>query len=159
MFSNSKYPNCGRCLGCLVRRISFIVAGIEKGMDDGYAWDVFIKGEGESVNGRGKKWKVGKESFSDLFQILNFADSVLRDSIPSTSATKIDDYDLKELFYRFSLDVMAAAYLMYEDHKIGRNHLVEEIYNNLKSNNLINVEMLKRRIREVREGRFTPTFK
>lgn len=159
MFSNSKYPNCGRCLGCLVRRISFIVAGIKKGIDDGYAWDVFIKGEGENVKGRGEEWRVGKESFSDLFQILNFADSVLRDSIPSTSATKIDDYDLKELFYRFSLDVMAAAYLMYEDHKIGRNHLVEEIYNNLKADKLIDVEMLKRRICEVRERKFTPTFK
>lgn len=158
-YSNSEFPNCGRCLGCLVRRISFIVAGIEEGIDDPYALDVFVQGEGENVRGRGKRWIVGKKSSSDLFQILNFADSVLRDSISSTSATKIDDYNLRELFLRFSLDVMASAYLLYDNRKIGRNHIVKEIYYNLKTEKLIDIAMLERRISEVRNGKFTPTFK
>jgi 7-cyano-7-deazaguanine synthase in queuosine biosynthesis len=63
-YSNSEYPNCGRCLGCLVRRISFIVAGIEDGINDRYAWDVFVQGEGEIVRGRGRYKDQGGKSHS-----------------------------------------------------------------------------------------------
>ncbi|MHB1439808.1 MAG: 7-cyano-7-deazaguanine synthase [Cuniculiplasma sp.] len=157
-YSNTKYPNCGRCLGCLVRRISMIVAGIENGIDDKYAWDVFVKEEGEPVLGREEGWKIRSKSFSDLFQILNFADSVLRDSISSVSATKIDDYKLKDLFRRFALDVTAAAYLLYDKQKVGRNRLVNQIYFALKEDGFINEKILEERIDDVRNMRFKPIF-
>jgi hypothetical protein len=54
---------------------------------------------------------------------------------------------------------MASAYLLYDNRKIGRNHIVKEIYYNLKTEKLIDIAMLERRISEVRNGKFTPTFK
>ncbi|RLG01970.1 MAG: hypothetical protein DRN49_00115, partial [Thaumarchaeota archaeon] len=35
-FANSSIPHCGKCFGCLVRRIPALVAGVP---DTQYAWD------------------------------------------------------------------------------------------------------------------------
>ena len=157
-YSNNDYPNCGRCLGCLIRRISFIVAGIEDGKDDKYAWDVFLKGEGEDVVGRGDGWKIKPKSFSDLYQIFNFADSILRNIENNVSSPKIDDFKLNNLFTRFSLDVVSAAYLMYDKKKLGRNPIVENFYQSLKRDGIINAEMLEERILSVRNREYKPDF-
>jgi hypothetical protein len=54
---------------------------------------------------------------------------------------------------------MASAYLLYDNRNIGRNYLVREVYYNLKAEKLIDSVMLERRIREVRDRKFPPTFK
>lgn len=157
-YSNNDYPNCGRCLGCLIRRISFIVAGIENGKDDKYAWDIFLKGEGSKVMGRGDGWKIKTKSFSDLYQILNFANSILRKIENSVSSPKIKDFALNNLFTRFSLDVVSAAYLMYDKRKLGTNRLVEDFYLSLKRDGIINAEILEERILSVRNREYKPAF-
>ena len=157
-YSNSDYPNCGKCLGCIIRRISLIVAGIEDGKVDGYAWDVFLKDENEPVMGRGEGWKIKLKSFADLYQIFNFCDTFLRNSSSDVSLPKIEDYELNNLFTRFSLDVMSAAYLMYDKEKVGNNPIVNSFYNSLKSDGIINTEMLEKRISAVRNKEFHPVF-
>ena len=108
--------------------------------------------------GRGDGWKIKPKSFSDLYQILNFADSILRKTESNVSSPKIDDFKLINLFTRFSLDVTSAAYLMYDKKKLGKNRIVESFYQSLKRDGIINTEMLERRILSVRNREYKPTF-
>ncbi len=157
-YSNSDHQNCGCCLGCIIRRISLIVSGIENENDDNYAYDVFLKGEGEPVLGRKKGLKIKSKNFSELYQILNFADSIIRKSVSSISKIKIDEYNLNDLFFRFSLDVFSAAYLMYDKQSIGKNPLVKEKYFALLKDSLIDVTLLEKRISEVRSNKYKPIY-
>ena len=53
---------------------------------------------------------------------------------------------------------MSAAYLMYDKEKVGNNPIVNSFYNSLKSDGIINTEMLEKRISAVRNKEFHPVF-
>lgn len=69
-YADASYSHCGKCYGCLVRRISCIVAGVQ---DSNYGRDVFMKGLGESIVGGWQGKSITDSTMQDLRALLLFA--------------------------------------------------------------------------------------
>lgn len=152
----AKHPNfthCGFCYGCILRRISNIVAGIE---DANYASFVLTEEPGHPYLAK-RGSTVSKESYDNLVNMLSFAYKILegKDNLLFYTKERIKRYNKKDLFRRFALDIFAAIYLL----KRGKvNSLLDRTYEEALSHGLITEEMLKKRIQDVREKRYRPDF-
>lgn len=154
-FAYSTYSHCGKCYGCLVRRMSCLVAGVQ---DAKYAKDVLVKGVGDPVKGRREK-KIQVSNLSDLQVILRFARDVLEDKVEDAAQFKIDSFSKQDLYHRFALDVMSSLYLLYDGKGKGQNSWARKFYPECKHDGVITPELARERIEQVREQRFRPDFK
>ncbi|MEM2373447.1 MAG: hypothetical protein QXI11_03300 [Thermoproteota archaeon] len=99
-FLYSDYSHCGRCYGCLVRRISCLVAGVK---DAKYGIDILVRGIGERKKGgwRGRGYEIRESDFKDLYVLLRFARDILENKLPDFTASKIIEFKKEELKIRF----------------------------------------------------------
>jgi len=154
-FAYSEFSHCGKCYGCLVRRLSCLVAGVT---DAKYGRDVLVQEIGERKQGGWPgKW-VNYSDLDDLYVLLRFVRDILEDHLPDFTAFKIKEFKKEELFRRFALDILAGLFILYDQIKVGRNSYVKDFYERCKRDEVISKEVLKDRINEVREGRYKPNF-
>jgi len=131
--------NEGTCYGCVIRRLGFLVAGVE---DTKYTYDPI-----------GKEHKV-----DNLVSLLRFSYDVLFDypHLPDYSKENIELYGKKDLFKRFALDNFVALYIY--KNKYGKlNHHIETLYNEAMAR--MTVDRIEKRIFKVRSYTFKPNFK
>lgn len=143
--------HCGKCYGCIVRRLSFLVAGVE---DTSYHSDTLVNGFSEMM----KKSSKIYQGVDNIINLMWFSHKILLDydSITDFMKESIKEYKKEELFRRFALDVFSGLHLLYDIQKIGKNIIIRKMYENLK--NKIGKDILQNRIGEVRENKFKPDF-
>ena len=154
-FAYSGYSHCGMCYGCLVRRVSCLVAGVG---DAEYGRDVLVQDVNErSRGGWPGKW-IRSSNLTDLMLLLRFARDVLEDKLADYTIFKIKEFDKEELFQRFALDVISGVYILYDKDKIGRNSYVKNFFEECMQDRVVSKDILENRITEVRERKYKPDF-
>ena len=154
-FARQEYSHCGKCHGCLVRRIGCLVAGVN---DAKYAKDVLAQPAGAAVMGGWPGRTVQAQDFGDLQALLRFSRDVLDDELDDTTRLKIATFSREDLYRRAALDVVAAAYLLYRGANQGRNPVVQRFFEECKTDRLISPDIAEARIAEVREQKRRPDF-
>lgn len=131
--------NEGACYGCIIRRLGFIVAGVK---DTNYTKNPLINENDNSDN---------------LLSLLRFSHDVLLnyENMPFVSKEMIYTYNKLELFERFSLDNVAAIYLLKKKGKKINRNLKNLIVSTIEG---VGKETIKSRIDSVRNEEFTPNF-
>lgn len=131
--------NCGHCYGCVVRRLGSLVAGIK---DAVYDFDPITKDFKKADN---------------LISLLRFSFDILVNytDMNFTSKENIYIYKKQRLFRRFALDNFAAIYLL-KKQKMDINPFIENLYAAFLKN--VGEARLKKRIEDVRNGRYVPNF-
>jgi 7-cyano-7-deazaguanine synthase in queuosine biosynthesis len=147
---SDEFPHCGRCLGCVIRRLSEVVANVE---DSGYAWDVALMDVGEEIRAvRAPNQRfVTAHDMDNLLLLLRFARGIVSDSLPPYTASIIHEYHKEELFRRFALDILAAVHLLSGQ---TRNRYLKRF----NSESTSTTDQLEERISQIREGRVKPNF-
>jgi len=154
-YAYSDFPHCGVCYGCLIRKLSFLVAGVP---DSSYAADVLNREIGEKKSGRGTRRYISQSDLSGLLALLRFGRDIIEDRLPDFTADKIREFDKEELFRRFALDILSGLFILYGQKKVGRNSYVRKFYGACKHDGVISKETAVDRICEVREARYKPNF-
>lgn len=152
-FANQPVSHCGCCYGCLVRRASCIVAGVE---DAQYAKDVLTKDVGDPVIGGWRGKGILPSNLSDLQAMARFARDTLEGRIDDFARFKIQSFSKEDLYRRFALDVMSSLYLLYDKSKEGRNSWARDFFGECLHDKVVTHDILENRIAEVREQKFQP---
>jgi 7-cyano-7-deazaguanine synthase in queuosine biosynthesis len=117
--------NLGCCYGCAIRRMGFLVAGVE---DCQYKYDLFSINDEAPLSryGRGK----GTGRTTDLLELMRFSLDLLIDyeSIDPIKRRRIDRYHKHDLFRRFALDTFASLSIVSDNGGI-RNSRLEKAFN------------------------------
>jgi len=132
--------NEGTCYGCIIRRLGFLVAGIE---DCKYTHDPIGNSNRDADN---------------LASLLRFNYDFLFDykNMPFYSKQTIEYYKKEDLFYRFSLDNFAAIHI-YKMQKGKLNPYIETLYK--EAIKRTGEEKLMKRVDKTRRAVFKPNFK
>ncbi len=154
-FANQPYSHCGRCYGCLVRRLGCVVAGVK---DAQYAKDVLVKGVGDRVLGGWPGQAIKANDLLDLQALLRFSRDVLEGQLDDAARFKIASFGKEDLYRRAALDVLAAMYLLYGKTKQGRNAVVRNFFEECKKDGLISPDIAEGRISDVREQKYQADF-
>jgi 7-cyano-7-deazaguanine synthase in queuosine biosynthesis len=138
--------NLGGCYGCIIRRIGFIVSGIE---DGSYDYDIFTIDDGESLSHYGMNVK-GKHKVADFLELMTFSLDVLINytNMDYSKKKRIETYEKRDLFRRFALDTFVALYIMFEKENVGINHSIKNAY--MDARKYLCKQELETRIKEVR---------
>jgi len=154
-FANQEYSHCGKCFGCLVRRIGCLVAGVN---DARYAKDVLAAPVGSPVMGGWPGKTIRAEDLADLQALLRLTRDVIEDKLDETARFKISSFSKEDLFRRASMDVLAALHIMYDQTRRGHSDSVRRFYEECKKDKLINLDIAQDRIGKVREAKYKPDF-
>jgi len=138
--------NLGGCYGCIIRRIGFVVSGIE---DGNYDYDIFTIDDGASLSHYGKNVK-GNHKVADFIELMKFSLDVLINytNMDYSKKKRIETYGKRDLFRRFALDTFVALYIIFEKENVGINHSIKNAY--IDARKYICKPELEDRIREVR---------
>lgn len=131
--------NCGKCYGCILRRLGSLTAGIKDAeYDNDPLTEDFEKGE-------------------NLISLLRFSHDMLLDykNMNFTSKENIYVYRKQRLFRRFALDNFAALYILKQQGH-DTNPYAENLYQSVLSG--VGETAIKERIGQVRSGRYIPDF-
>jgi hypothetical protein len=148
------FSHCGSCYGCIVRRISCLIANVP---DARYQADALLKNVGDEIEGRGKRMVTNENLLENLMPILRFSRDILEDKLDDSTRLKIESFDKTKLYQRFALDVLSALYVLYEEGGQG-NTKVKAFYEECKHDGVISPATAEDRISEVRENKYTPDF-
>jgi hypothetical protein len=156
-FADTQFSHCGRCLGCVIRRLSAIVAEVERVSHSGYAWDVALMDVGEKIlAARPLKQSIVKEGDMDnLLVLLRFARGMLAGKLAACTRSTIEEYGKEELFTRFAKDIYGAVHLL---SKQTRNKYIKKFYRESIRDRVVTTDQLEERISRVREGNLQPNF-
>lgn len=154
-FAYSNFSHCGICYGCLVRRLSSLVAGV---VDANYGRDILVQEIGERKNGGWPGERIKVSNLGDLSILLRFARDVLEDKLDDFVIFKIKEFRKEKLFRRFALDVFAGIFILYTQKKVGRNSHVQNFFQECKKDGVVSKDILENRINEVREQKYKPNF-
>jgi hypothetical protein len=154
-FAYSQYSHCGRCYGCLVRRLSSIVAGVK---DAEYGKDVLVQDLDERSRGGWPGKRIQSSNLTDLMVLLRFARDFLEDKLPDYTLSKIREFNKDNLFKRFALDVISGVYILYGKDKTGRNLYVKKFFEQCMQDRVVSADILENRVAEVREKKYKPNF-
>jgi hypothetical protein len=131
--------NEGSCFGCIVRRLGFLVAGVE---DSPY-----------TTNPIGNP----RANADNLASLLRFSYDVLADypHLLASSRENIDEFSKRDLFRRFAIDTFSALHV-YRSEIGPLNPNLNSIYHvGVKR---LTVQRLEKRIAKVRRPTFRPNF-
>lgn len=136
--------NLGCCYGCAIRKIGFIVAGVN---DCRYEYDLFSLADGTLLPQYGRGTGDGK--ITDFLGVMRFCHDILVDyeSINPVKRRRIDRYNKQDLFRRFALDTFAALHIVSRRGKIGNTRLRKAFADSL---NYVEIATLEERIEVVR---------
>ncbi len=140
--------NLGACYGCVIRRIGFIVSGLE---DGNYKYDIFTIGDNTKLYRYGGCGNLeGRHAITEFLSLMEFSLNILQDykNMAPSKKKKIETYQKYDLFRRFALDTFAALYLLFEKKNIGTNQSIKIAY--LDARKYIDKQELEDRIKEVR---------
>ena len=131
--------NDGTCYGCVVRRLGLLVAGL---VDANYEKNPIINEEAPSDN---------------LSNLLAFSSEFLIDweGMEYCQLENIREYNKHKLFRKFSLDNIAALYLLKQSGVILSPH-ISTFYD--EAIGVIGEPVLIKRIKKVRGGKYYPDF-
>ena len=138
--------NLGCCYGCIIRRIGFIVSGVD---DANYDYDIFTLNANDKLSLYGKNVR-GEHKVTEFIELVKFSLDILRnyDSMDYSKKNKIETYEKHDLFRRFALDTFAALYLIIEKGNTEVNQSIRNAYFDAKK--YIDDKELVDRIDEVR---------
>lgn len=138
--------NLGGCYGCIIRRIGFIVSGIE---DGNYDYDIFTIDDEESLSHYGKNVK-GNHKVADFLELMAFSLDVLINytNMDYSKKKRIETHGKRDLFRRFALDTFVALYIIFEKENVGINHSIKNAY--MDARKYLCEQELEDRIMEVR---------
>jgi 7-cyano-7-deazaguanine synthase in queuosine biosynthesis len=153
--NNPVAQQCGFCYGCIVRRLSCLVAGVE---DGSYAKDVLAKGVGDLTAAKWRGQTIRTSNLADLQILVRFARDIIENKIDDVSRFKINSFSKQEVYRRFALDVLSSLYLLYDKTKNGHNTWLDKYYRECKKDGIVTSEVAENRIAEVREQIFKPDF-
>lgn len=156
-FAETQFSHCGRCLGCVIRRLSALVADVNDASRSAYAWDVALMDVGEKILApRPPKQSAIREGDMDnLLVLLRFARGMLTGKLPACTKSMIDDYHKEELFRRFAEDILAAVHILSTQ---TRNKYIRKFYRESIKDRITTTAQLEERVSQVREGKFQPNF-
>jgi hypothetical protein len=147
--------NLGECYGCILRKLAFMVAGIQ---DRIYPADVLTKDVNDTLHPYRPRGNVGDytETVEALMKLSYY---VLFDykSMPFYSKRKIREFKKHDLFKRFAMDNFSGLYLLFDKNGGGRNRRVRKLYRQMRDR--LTKEQLEKRIEEVRSDKFKPDFR
>jgi len=146
---------CGYCYGCIVRRLSCIVAGVR---DAQYAKDVLVSDVGDMAAAAWRGKAIQTSNLSDLQIIARFARDIVEDKLDEVSRFKIESFSKQDVYRRFALDILSSLYLLYDKTMVGRNSWARSFYRECKKDRIITAEVAENRIAEVRAQKFQPDF-
>lgn len=129
----------GTCFGCTVRRLGFLVAGVE---DTNYTHDPI---------------GISRDNADNLITLMRFSYDILTDyehMLPS-SKENIEIYKKKDLFKRYAIDTFAGIYV-YQSKFGTLNQNLETIYE--AALGYLTEQKIKQRIKKVRAPTFKPNF-
>ena len=146
--------HCGSCFGCIVRRMSCLVASVG---DAGYTFDPFGLSRGHA----GRAWRRGQhlsdDAFAEVLAVLLFARKVLEDKLPPSIQLHMDANEVGDLFRRFSLDMLAGLYVIDRGRGL-KNRTVETFYRECLQDGVFTAGMATSRIADVRSEKYRPDF-
>jgi len=101
--------NLGCCYGCAIRRIGFLVSGIE---DSQYHYDLFSIADDSRLHRYGRI--KGNVRITEFLELMRFCFDLLTDyeSIDPVKRKRIDHYHKQDLFRRFALDTFASLHIL-----------------------------------------------
>ena len=129
----------GTCYGCVIRRLAAIAAGVD---DVQYEKNPILDGNARAGN---------------LMTLLAYSRDLLVDypRMDAFEIETIEEYSKQNLFKRFALDNFAAIHrLVQGKHRV--RPAIRQMYNSLVER--IGISPLTARLRELREGDFTPAL-
>lgn len=137
--------NLGCCYGCAIRRMGFLVAGVE---DCRYQYDLFSTDDNTPLPNYGRGKAEGR--VTDLLELMRFSLDILVDyeSIDPVKRRRIERYHKRELFERFALDTFAALSIVAEQGGMKNARLERAYCDALK---YVEKAELEDRIQKVRE--------
>lgn len=141
-FYNSTRPHCGVCYGCLIRRLSLLVADIE---DACYRNDMITQP------------KLKRYHYANIMPLLDFCKKILEspEKVREYSRSIIGKYNKWNLFIRFAQDIYAGLMIL-ERQNLLREKNLKRYLNSVYE--IIGKETLENRISEIRERKFFPNF-
>lgn len=146
-FASHRNPHCGSCFGCLVRRVSFLVANVT---DRPHRADPLFSIPADDGDSAPKSPEdVSEERMADVLAVLSFCRDVLLDRVSPMVKEQLRTYDVERLFQRFALDFLAALNIGYRKGGFGRNPAVQKIYDACVKDELISNSIARERIEEV----------
>jgi len=153
-FSRDEFPQCGRCLGCVIRRLSAIVANVD---DSRHAWDVAVMDVGDHIEAvrSPNRSRITERDNGNLLLLLRFARGMMTGSLPPCTVSIIHDYQKEELFRRFALDILAAVHLLSTR---TRNRYLKKFNVEMYRDSVVTKDQLVDRIAQIREARIKPNF-
>ena len=153
---HKKTTHCGKCLGCIIRRIAMILNGFEQPIEGYYASDVFVKNVGEYGNGRDQKLRIKQSSLDNLLMVLTFSKNLLINNLDEMILEKIEEFDMMKLFRRFSLEVMSVLHILYGPNGVGRNDYIRKFYEECSKIGISSEEIVKTRRLEIIQRKYKP---
>lgn len=105
MFATSDAAHCGSCFSCIVRRLAFMVSGVQ---DCFYPQDI-------------GSWNISRSALDNIVHLMHFSATFAFDSdaLPRYAMETIRDYGKEDLFRRFALDNLAGLLLLSEREGFG----------------------------------------
>ncbi len=136
--------NLGCCYGCAIRRMGFIVSGVE---DSEYRYDLFRLRDEQLLIRYGKT--TGERKITNLLELMRFSLDIINDyqSIDPVKRKRIDQYGKYDLYRRFALDTFATLHII-DSGEGGLNPRIERAY--LDAMNYIGIDEIEKRIESVR---------
>lgn len=136
--------NLGCCYGCAIRRIGFLVAGVE---DCRYEYDLFSLDDSAQLPlyGRGR----AASRITNLLGLIRFSLDIMvnYEYIDPVNRRRIDRYHKRDLFERFALDTFAALSIIAEQGRLKNTRLKRAYCDAL---NYVKEADIEDRIEEVR---------
>jgi len=155
-FASHPHPHCGSCFGCLVRRVSFLVAGARDvahrsdPLFSRFAWPGDSPDDGHGT--------VSAEQMADVLAVLSFCREVMLDRVHPAAREQMATYHVEPLFRRFSLDFLTALHLGYQRGGFGRSSVVQRVYEACLKDSLISASIATERMAEVSELKHKPSL-
>lgn len=146
--------HCGVCFGCVIRRLSCKVAGIE---DTSYAADPLTQSLSHLGTGFRKRQKVSEDKLAEIMDVLVFARRVMEGKLPPSVQQDLEAYGVTNLFARFAMDILSGLDLLGRRESI-HNEWVSKFYQECVRDEVVTREMVDSRVADVRGGKFQPSF-
>lgn len=152
-WANAPVSHCGLCFGCIVRRLSAAVAGVE---DARYLWDPILNRPALAGRSWTRDRRITPERFAEFQRLLLFCREVLTGSLSTVVQEDLRFLRREALMRRFALDMLAGVHVLIGASPGRSNRWVSAFMEECQMEGVAGPSGLRDRIREVRAVSWQP---